>query len=226
MEVSPNNVSPGLSQFSRKPLSADDKINQLQPSIQTSTSEKTPPEENTNQQKKTSTDSQFIKQGALSLDDVELKKVEGLKKRDTEVRAHEASHLAAAGKHATGGASFEYERGPDGRSYAVSGEVRIDTSPVANDPAATLQKAQQIQAAAQAPANPSAQDRQVAASAAAMAADARAELAQQKLTVDETSSTDKPKNDADKTMSNASKEYQSVAKYTEDVVTPLLNQIA
>ncbi len=227
MEISRNNFSPGLTLFSRKPTpsQAAGGINPTpqQSNIKTSDSEKTSQEESIDPQRG---NSQFVKQDKLSLDEVELKKIEGLKKRDAEVRAHEASHLAAAGKHATGGASFEYERGPDGRSYAISGEVRIDTSPVANDPAATLQKAQQIQAAAQAPANPSAQDRQVAASAAAMATEARAELAQQKVATDETSSFTESTNDNDKTMNNASKEYQSVAKYTEDMVAPLLNQIA
>jgi hypothetical protein len=62
----------------------------------------------------------------------------------------------------------------------VGGEVSIDSSPVANDPQATLTKAQQIQAAALAPANPSAQDRAVAASAARMAIEARLALAQQR----------------------------------------------
>jgi len=113
-------------------------------------------------------------QTQLSEDD--LKQVNALKKRDSEVRRHEAAHLAAAGKYATGGASYEYKRGPDGKNYAAGGEVSIDTSPIAGDPQATIQKAQQIKAAAQAPANPSSQDRQVAASAAQMEAKARQEV--------------------------------------------------
>ena len=112
----------------------------------------------------------------------DLRTVQELKQRDREVRAHEAAHLAAAGRYATSGASFEYARGPDGRNYAVGGEVGIDTSPVPNDPQATIRKAQQIQAAAQAPANPSSTDRQVAASAAQMESKARQELSEQGLT--------------------------------------------
>lgn len=104
---------------------------------------------------------------------IELRK---LQTRDREVRAHEQAHLSAAGRFATGGASFEFQRGPDGRSYAVGGEVRIDTSAIPDDPQATLEKAEAIRRAATAPANPSAQDRQVAAAAASMAAEARAEL--------------------------------------------------
>lgn len=111
------------------------------------------------------------------LTDEEQKQVEQLKQRDREVRQHEQAHLAAAGGNAIGGPTFEYQTGPDGKRYAVGGEVQIDTSPVEGDPEATIAKMQQIRAAALAPANPSAQDRQVAAQAAAEARDARAELA-------------------------------------------------
>jgi len=84
--------------------------------------------------------------------------------------------MAAAGGLARGGASYSYETGPDNRRYAVGGEVSIDTSP-GKTPQETLQKAQAIRAAAQAPAKPSQQDLAVAASAGQMAAEARAELA-------------------------------------------------
>lgn len=106
-------------------------------------------------------------------------KVAELKARDAEVRTHEAAHLAAAGQFATSGASYTYETGPDGKKYAVGGEVSISTSPE-DDPQATLEKAQTIQRAALAPAQPSDQDRKVAAAAAQMAAQARQEIAQQK----------------------------------------------
>ncbi|GLH75042.1 hypothetical protein GETHLI_35450 [Geothrix limicola] len=102
--------------------------------------------------------------------------IEALKARDRQVRAHEAAHLAAAGGLALGGASFTYQQGPDGKSYAIGGEVTLDTSPVPGDPRATLAKAQQIQAAALAPADPSPQDRSVAAAAAAMAIQAQQDL--------------------------------------------------
>jgi hypothetical protein len=75
------------------------------------------------------------------------------------------------------GASFSYQRGPDGRFYAVGGEVSIDTSPVPGDPQATASKAEQIQRAALAPAQPSGQDRAVAAQAARMAMEARLQQA-------------------------------------------------
>ena len=109
----------------------------------------------------------------------EQQEVTELQARDAEVRAHEAAHLAAAGAFATSGASYTYETGPDGKKYAVGGEVSISTSPVKDDPQATLEKAQTIQRAALAPAQPSDQDRKVAATAAQMAAQAQRELAQQ-----------------------------------------------
>lgn len=106
----------------------------------------------------------------------ESQQLEKLKARDREVRAHELAHLAAAGSLATSGASFTYQRGPDGASYAIGGEVQIDTSSGSN-PEETIRKAQIIRAAAQAPAEPSGQDRSVAAKASQMEAKARAELA-------------------------------------------------
>ena len=64
----------------------------------------------------------------------------------------------------------------------MGGEVRIDTSPVEGDPEATLLKAQQIRRAALAPANPSAQDRNVAAKASSLESQARQELLREKQT--------------------------------------------
>lgn len=116
------------------------------------------------------------KTGELSASD--LKIVSELKQRDAEVRAHEAAHLAAAGSIAKGGASFNYQQGPDGIQYAIGGEVSIDTSAIPGDPAATLRKADTIRRAALAPAQPSGPDIQAAASATAMAAQAQAELLQ------------------------------------------------
>jgi hypothetical protein len=119
------------------------------------------------------------------LNEEELKQVQELKQRDIEVRAHEAAHLAAAGQHAQGGAKFTLTRGPDGRSYAIGGSVSIDTSPESN-PEATIRKADQIKRAALAPAEPSGQDRSVAAEATKMKLEALAELAaDQRMTKDE-----------------------------------------
>ncbi len=105
--------------------------------------------------------------------------VQKLRKRDRDVKAHERAHMAAGAGVVQGGASYEYERGPDGKMYAVGGEVKIDTSSE-NDPQATIRKMQQVKMAALAPAQPSGQDRAVAAQAAQAEAQARLELAEQK----------------------------------------------
>jgi hypothetical protein len=115
--------------------------------------------------------------GARGLDAAERREVAELERTDREVRAHEGAHLAAAGGLARG-VSFEFVTGPDGRQYAVAGEVSIDSSPVSGDPEKTIQKAQQIRAAATAPAQPSGQDQQVAAQAAQLEQAARQELAE------------------------------------------------
>ncbi|MFD2631241.1 putative metalloprotease CJM1_0395 family protein [Idiomarina piscisalsi] len=120
------------------------------------------------------------KPNGQQLDEQELEKVDELKSRDQEVRVHEQAHAAVGGQYA-GSPSYEYERGPDGKSYAVGGEVQIDVSPVQGDPQATIQKMQVVRRAALAPAQPSAADRAIAADAANKATQARAELAKQQV---------------------------------------------
>ena len=100
-----------------------------------------------------------------------------LQARDREVKAHEAAHVAAGGRYVQGGASFTYEKGPNGRYYAVGGEVKIDASPVVNNPEATRDKAEVVRRAALAPAEPSPQDLRVAATATRLASRARIEIA-------------------------------------------------
>jgi hypothetical protein len=115
----------------------------------------------------------------LHLSEEAKAEVAKLQSRDSDVRAHEQAHMAAGGGLVTSGASYTYEKGPDGRMYAVGGEVGIDTSPVKGDPQATIAKAMHIEVAALAPADPSGQDRSVAAAAAAMASQAAGEAAKQ-----------------------------------------------
>ncbi|MDQ7049203.1 MAG: putative metalloprotease CJM1_0395 family protein [Enterobacterales bacterium] len=109
------------------------------------------------------------------LNQQEIEQVTKLRNRDREVRNHEQAHASAGGSLA-GAPSLDYTTGPDGKRYATSGEVSIDSSPVAGDPKATIQKLQQVQAAALAPANPSSQDQKVAAQAASGINQARVEL--------------------------------------------------
>lgn len=116
--------------------------------------------------------------GATETDSADYQALRALQQRDREVRAHERAHLSAAGRYAVSGANFDFQRGPDGRLYAVGGDVRINASPIPGDPQATLEKAEALHRAALAPSDPSAQDRRVAAQASRMAAAARAEIQQ------------------------------------------------
>ncbi|WP_080748494.1 putative metalloprotease CJM1_0395 family protein [Teredinibacter turnerae] len=104
----------------------------------------------------------------------EQEEIRELSARDREVRAHEQAHVAVGGQFA-GAASFDYQRGPDGVRYAVSGEVPIDVGREPT-PEATIEKMQVVKRAALAPAEPSAQDRRVAAEASRQEAEARQEL--------------------------------------------------
>lgn len=106
----------------------------------------------------------------------EIKLIEELKKNDAQVRQHEMAHIAAGGRYITSGANFTYQRGPDGKKYAVGGEVGIDTSPVPGDPEATIKKMRQVKNAALAPADPSSQDLKVAANATSELSKALSEL--------------------------------------------------
>ncbi|MCA9770886.1 MAG: hypothetical protein KC466_00670 [Myxococcales bacterium] len=123
------------------------------------------------------------------LSEADQERVDKLKARDREVRAHEQAHKATGGAHA-GGIQYAYETGPDGRRYAVGGEVSIDVSPVSDDPGATIRKLEQVRRAALAPADPSGQDRAVAAQAAAEALKAQAELAQARTGAGEATAAD------------------------------------
>jgi hypothetical protein len=96
--------------------------------------------------------------------------------RDREVRAHENAHVTAGGPY-VGRPSYGYEVGPDGRRYAVSGEVAIDTAPIEGDPDATILKMRVVERAALAPAEPSATDRAVAALARSQALQAESQSA-------------------------------------------------
>jgi hypothetical protein len=115
----------------------------------------------------------------------DAQKIRQLKETDRKVRAHEAAHVAAGGQYVRGGATFQYQKGPNGKMYAVSGEVSIDASPVHGDPEATIQKMQVVRRAAMAPVDPSGQDRAVAAAASAAEAQARQEVTREKASENE-----------------------------------------
>jgi hypothetical protein len=132
----------------------------------------------------------------LSVD--EKRVVQNLQARDTEVRAHEAAHQAASGGMA-GAASYTYQKGPDGKMYAIGGEVPISMKQ-GSSPEETLRNARQIAAAAMAPANPSPQDYSVASSARVMEMKAQQQIAKQHQ--EEISGKETYKSEADKSKTS------------------------
>jgi hypothetical protein len=145
----------------------------------------------------------------------ELAQIRKLSERDIEVKNHEQAHKNAAGQYG-GQMTLEFVQGPDGRRYAVGGEVSIDISVVAGDPRATISKMDQIKRAALSPAEPSSQDRQVAAEAARIRTVAQQELL---LMVEETSEleselkveNDEKSNVVNDEKDNNSEEFQAMA---------------
>ncbi len=97
-----------------------------------------------------------------------------LKAIDQDVRAHEMAHKIAGGD-LTGPINYKYVVGPNGKKYAVGGDVSIDVSP-GPTPQATIKKMERVIKAALAPIDPSAQDRAVAAQAQMLLEQAQIEL--------------------------------------------------
>ena len=135
-----------------------------------------------------STDESESSEDSAELTSEEKTQVVRLQARDAEVRAHETAHIMASGGMA-GGASYTYATGPDGKRYAIGGEVSISSLPT-SDPKQALRNAQRMRAAALAPANPSGQDRAVAARAASTEARARVAIASEEEAVREASESD------------------------------------
>jgi len=104
--------------------------------------------------------------------------IKELEARDLEVRAHEQAHALVGGRY-TGSPSYSYETGPDGKRYAVEGEVSVDLSKP-KSAEETIAKMRKVYKAALAPANPSAQDLRVAAEASRAIADAQTDLLKQR----------------------------------------------
>ncbi len=141
------------------------------PQSATATAEGTPPSTTESASERPARETQQ----ASGLTPEEQQQLSELQQRDRQVKAHELAHKSAGGRYVTGG-SFTYQTGPDGRRYAIGGEVTIDSS-AGSTPKETLSKAEMIRAAALAPADPSPQDYRVAAQANLQAAEARSEIA-------------------------------------------------
>ncbi len=144
-----------------------------QTQAQSSTEEPEPGESTENK----NADGEAVDESGLT--EGERREVTKLKERDRTVREHERAH-ASTGGSITGSASFKFTQGPDGKRYAVSGEVSVDTSPVSGNPEATIRKMELVARAALAPSDPSGQDRRVAASARAAITQARQEITEAK----------------------------------------------
>ena len=114
----------------------------------------------------------------IELTEEEEQIVQDLKKTDQEVRDHEKAHQTVGGPYA-GAATYETQTGPDGKEYAVAGEVPIDASPIRDNPEATIRKMEVVIRAALAPAEPSTQDIAVAQSALQAKLQAQVELARE-----------------------------------------------
>lgn len=102
-----------------------------------------------------------------------------LKRTEEKVKAHEAAHKSAGGG-ITGPVSYTYTRGPDDRNYVTGGEVPITISS-GHTPQETINRMQQVIRAALAPADPSPQDRAVAAQASNIMQQARQEQSSQSI---------------------------------------------
>ncbi|MBF0546074.1 MAG: SprA-related family protein [Candidatus Riflebacteria bacterium] len=149
-------------------------------------------------------------------DSKENSEIQQLKKTDQNVRDHEAAHVAAGGTYVKGGATFQFKTGPDGKQYAVAGEVDIDTSPVANDPEATIRKMESVKRAALAPADPSSQDQSVAVQASEEATKAQFDLIQLQS----------QKNSSKNIQTNAVQSYNNIQTATSGSLGSRINQFA
>jgi len=133
------------------------------------------------------------KSSDTELSEDEKRLVLDLQSRDAEVKAHESAHQS--GGASTGAATFSYQQGPDGKMYAIGGEVSISVKS-GSTPQETIANARAVMSAALAPADPSGQDQAVASSAAMMIAKAEQQIAKEKQS--ELTGKEVYKNEADK----------------------------
>lgn len=85
--------------------------------------------------------------------------LEKFKRTDAQVRSHEQVHATIG--QTTSPISYNYQKGPDGKMYAVGGSVRFDTS-IPDDPKSAAFKLDQLSKAAAGPTDPSGADTTIA----------------------------------------------------------------
>ena len=112
------------------------------------------------------------------------KRIPVIQKKNLHSRRHENAHKAAAAGLTTSAPNYEYETGPDGKKYAVAGDVNVSYKH-SDDPEVNLRNAQQLKASALAPADPSSQDRKVAAQADREIAQARQDILEEQRQMSE-----------------------------------------
>lgn len=143
-------------------------------------------------------DNSDLKQGQSPAETKEIKEddpqvqqeIAQLRSIEIKVKAHEAAHKAA-GSTMTGPISYSYTRGPDGKNYITGGEVPINIS-TGSTPQETISRMQQVIQAALAPADPSPQDRAVAAQASTLAQNARQQKSEEAFSTALTANQEKP----------------------------------
>ena len=200
------------------PAQSNNKANGVENNADNSSGDKTANAENNTQNNDKNAGQKNI--GELSLE--EQRMVTELQAADTNVRAHEAAHMAAGGG-LTSPASYTYERGTDNKMYAVAGEVGISTGE-GNTPQESLNKAQTIRRAALAPADPSPQDLKVAAQAASMEMSARAQIMQEKMAQNSQNSNNSNETSGDAVNSVGNSAENSNVNSTENSRIPSINQ--
>ena len=122
------------------------------------------------------TDKPRTREEQLKLPEVQ-QEIKQLMQTDKEIRTHEQAHKAVGGSFA-GPLSYEYATGPDGKPYAVAGEVPIH-APQVEEKEEMLTILEKVRQAALAPAQPSPQDLRVAANASAQIQQLRGEVRQE-----------------------------------------------
>ena len=142
--------------------------------------------------------------GNKELTQQEQQEVMELKNTDAKVKAHEHAHKAAAVGLKTTGPNYEYETGPDGKKYAVAGDVNVSYAK-SSDPEVNLQNAQKLKAAALAPTDPSSQDRKVAQKADQEIAEAKREIMEEQAETEEEEEASETNSDMTSTQNADSK---------------------
>ncbi len=92
------------------------------------------------------------------LDPAQREHLRRLQARDRRVRAHEQAHNLAGGGQVAPAVRYRYQTGPDGRRYAVGGQVHAPAGG-GGSPEKALEHSADLRRAAVAPTRPSYQDR-------------------------------------------------------------------